>query len=117
MGIIRIQEENMPQSAWEVRIIEQLIKEKDGNIRGAVLRVTRTNPLYKIPPVNRPYVAVHDQYKHEVCSTKVQNKEGSSFYGWLEDKLCKRGRGSVWNIKELSTTEVLYFIFKLNLCK
>ena len=59
MGIIRIQEENTPQPAWEARIIEQLIKGKDGNIRGAVVRVTRTKPLNKMP-VNRSYLAVRD---------------------------------------------------------
>ena len=89
MGIIRIKEENMPQSAWEVRITEEAIKGKDGNIGGAVVTVTRTKPSNKIP-VNRLHLAVRDQNKDDGCGTKIQDKEGSSFYGWLEGKVCKK---------------------------
>ena len=37
----------MPRSAWKVGIVEKVIKGTDGNIRGAVVRVTRTKSLIK----------------------------------------------------------------------
>ena len=48
----------MPQSAWKVGIVEEVIKGTDGNIRGAVIRVQRTKSLIK-RPVNRSYLIEH----------------------------------------------------------
>ena len=50
-----VQEDKVTQSAWKVGIVEEVIKETDGNIRGAVARVPKTKSLFK-RPLNRLYL-------------------------------------------------------------
>ena len=55
----------MPQSAWKVGIVEEVIRGTDGNIRGAVVRVQRTKSLIK-RPVNRSYLIEHHRMNLKV---------------------------------------------------
>ena len=43
--IVIVKKDKMPRSAWKVGIVEEDIKGTDDNIRGAVVRVSRTKSL------------------------------------------------------------------------
>ena len=47
--IVIVQEDKIRRSACKVSIVEEVIKGTDGNIRGTVVRVTRTKSLIKRP--------------------------------------------------------------------
>ena len=55
MDIVIVREDKMPQSAWKVAIVVEVINGTDGNTREAIAKVPRTNFLIK-RPVNRLYL-------------------------------------------------------------
>ena len=69
----------MPGSAWKVGIVEEVIKETDGNIWGAVVRVPRTKSLIK-RPVNRLYLIqrIQNKPKASIESDIVNNNKENS---------------------------------------
>ena len=70
----------MTRSAWKVGIVEEVIKETDGNIRRAVVRVPKTKSLIK-RFVNRLYLIerVQNERKTTIESGDIgnNNKENS----------------------------------------
>ena len=78
-GIVIVQEDKMPRSAWKVGIAEEVIKGTDGNIRGAVVRVPRTKSLIK-RSVNILYLIerVQNEPKATIESDIVNNNEENS---------------------------------------
>ena len=72
VDIVLISEEKLPRSAWRIRIIQELIIGKDNCIRGATVRVPRTNSVIS-RPVNKlfPIETIHDC----VDENNVNNKD------------------------------------------
>ena len=50
-----VEEERQSRSMWRVGLVEELFQGKDGQIRGAKVRVPKTNPILK-RPVNKLYL-------------------------------------------------------------
>ena len=47
--IVFIEEERKPRSTWKIGIVVELIKGKDDNVQGTIVRVTKSNSLITKP--------------------------------------------------------------------
>ena len=54
-GVVIVEEEKQSRSMWGVGIVEELLRRKDGQIRGGKVRVPKTNSILK-RPVNKLYL-------------------------------------------------------------
>ena len=53
--VVIVEEDRQSRPVWRVGIVEELLQEKEGQIRGAKVRVPKTNSILK-RPVNKLYL-------------------------------------------------------------
>ena len=65
-NVVLIEEERKPRSAWKMGLIVELIKGKDDNIRGAIVRVPKSNSL-----IARPICKLYHIESLRECSDEI----------------------------------------------
>ena len=64
--VVLIEEERKPRFTWKMGIVVQLIKGKDDNIRGAIVRVPKSNSL-----ITRPICELYHIESLRECSDEI----------------------------------------------
>ena len=66
----------MPKHSWRIAIVTRVLPNRDSEIKGAILRITKTNTILK-RPANKLF-AVENTY-HDINQTdKASNREIAS---------------------------------------
>ena len=64
--VVLIEEERKPRSTWKMGIVVELIKGKDDNVRGAIVRVPKSNSL-----ITRPICELYHIESLRECSDEI----------------------------------------------
>ena len=72
--VVIIGDANRPRSLWHLAKVEKLIENNDKQIRGAIVRVSKTNKLLT-RPVNKLYLVDRFTYKNIDVNTNKPRKE------------------------------------------
>ena len=64
--VVLIEEERKPRSTWKMGIVVELIKGKDDNVRGAIVRVPKSNSL-----ITRPICKLYHIESLRECSDEI----------------------------------------------
>ena len=71
--IVLVFYKKVPRRFWRIAIITQLLPSRDSEIRGAIVRITKTNTILK-HPVNKLF-AVENTYHDTNQTDKASHKE------------------------------------------
>ena len=66
----------MPRHFWKISIVTRVLPSRDSEIRGAIVRIAKTNTILK-RPVNKLF-AVENTYHDTNQTDKASNKEIAS---------------------------------------
>ena len=64
--VVLIEEERKPRSTWKMGIVVELIKGKDDNVRGAIVKVPKLNSL-----ITRPICKLYHIESLRECSDEI----------------------------------------------
>ena len=92
--VVLIEEERKPRFTWKMGIVVELIKGKDDKIRGAIVRVPKSNSL-----ITRPICELYHIESLRECSDEIvtindntikeRPKKGCSHFGECKAKVYK----------------------------
>ena len=68
--------ENVPEHFWEIAIVTRVLPSRDSGIRGAIVRIAKTNTILK-RPVNK-FFAVENTYHDAKQTDKANHTEIAS---------------------------------------
>ena len=68
--------EKVPRHLWRIAVVRRLLSSRDSEIRGAIMRIVKTNTILK-RPVNNPF-AVENTYHDTNQTDKAIHREMAS---------------------------------------